>query len=210
MLPPQAPPALTPRPLSVSITASWTACPCPQHFHTHLWDESLTPCRRQKLLAASAGAFPPTSPPGTWHSLAGQCEAGLKAQWVGAEGRTGRVEGGTCEGPGARRSKGLSVARTRSVLEVRGGGAEGRAHGPFGRASLEDGQRQEPGTLGASNLCRLRDGHHLGPRQVGASGSLEVQGDPRERGAGLWTRMRNSPGHVLVEARRAVQGCVNQ
>lgn len=207
-------PALNPHPLSVSITASWAACPRPQRFHTHLWDESLIPCRRRKLLAASAGAYPPTSPPGTWHSLAGQCvagrcEPGLKAQWVGAgEGRTSRAEGSTCEGPGACRSKELSVARTRSALGAQAGGAEGRAHGPFGQ--VEDAQRGEPGTLGASYLCRLRDGHHFGPRQVGASGPLQVQGDPRVRGAGLWTEMRNSPGHVLVEVRRAVQGRVNQ
>ena len=68
------PPTLSRHPLSPSITVSRAVCPRPQHLRTHLWDEPLTPCRRGKLLAALAGAYPPTSPPGTWHSLAGQCE----------------------------------------------------------------------------------------------------------------------------------------
>lgn len=185
MSPPRAPSHPGPRPLSPSITASQAVCPRPQRFHTRLWNESLTPCRRGKLLAASAGAYPPTSPPGTWHSLAGQCEPRPEGS-VGISRCRRRKD---VPGRGAARVKAQGPARVTSSAWPgqrvrwggRAGGTEGRALGPFGRVA--DAQRGEPGTLGDSCLHRLRDGHHLRPRQVGASGTLKVRGrPPSERG----------------------------
>lgn len=55
----------------------------------------------------------------------------------------------------------------------------------------------------------------LRPREVGASGPPQVTPGrgwlcSESSPLGFGARMRNSPGHVLVDARRAVQGRVNQ